>query len=130
MSMKKMKFNKNDKTWDVCKFYQIYMKNDIKMIKIIGMTDRESKNKNYLSWLCIYCEDNCEMPLNEFLLWDVYYQLNSLMEYCENNIEIEVPPYKCYEQANEWVKGDGNGSCFKKLLDLTEYTTCGYYYGY
>lgn len=128
--MKKMMFNKNDKDWDVCKFYQIYMYDDIKMIKFIGMTDRESKGKNYLSWICTYCGESCEMPLENFLLWDVYYQLESLMNSCDGNIECEVEPYECYMQVNKWIKGEGDGSYFKKLLDLTEYTPCGYYYGY
>ena len=69
------------------------------------------------------------MPLEEILLWDIYYQQNILFEN-SNNIEPEVTPDKCYTQVNEWVKGDGNGSLFKKLLDLTETTPCGYYYGY
>lgn len=127
--MKKMEFEKNNHVWNLCTFYLIYMQNDVKMIKFIGMTDRESKGKDYLSWICIYCDDLCEMLLEEFLLWDVYYQFNNLMQGCDN-IEIEVEPYECYEQANKWVKGDGNGSYFKKLLDITENTPCGYYYGY
>lgn len=130
MNMKKMMFDKNDKTWDVCKFYTIYTEDNIKMIKIIGMTDRKDNGKNYLSWMCTYCEDNCAMPLEQFLLWDVYYQLDFLMESCNKNIEVDMNPYKCYEQVNKWVKGDGNGSYFKKLLDLTKNTPCGYYYGY
>ena len=126
---KTTRFDKKSKEWNLCKFYQIYMQNDIKMIRFIGMTDRVSSGKGYLSWICTYCSDDCEMPLEDFLLWDVYYQLNSLLETCDNK-DVEVEPYECYAQANEWVKADGEGSCFKKLFDLTEYTPCGYYYGY
>jgi hypothetical protein len=125
-----MKFDKESKEWEICRFYKIYLDNDIKMIKIIGFTDRASMGKTYLSWICTYCEESCEMPLDKFLLWDVYYQLNFLMEKCTQNIEVEVEPYECYEQANKWVLADGNGSTFKKLLDLTKSTPCGYYYGY
>ena len=125
---KKMKFEKNE-GWKLCTFYYIYMNNDIKMIKIIGTTDRGDTGKNYLSWLCTYCAKDCEMPLENFLLWDVYYQKNFLLESCKN-IEMEMTPLDCYNQANEWIKGDGHGSYFKKLLDLTENISCGYYYGY
>lgn len=127
--MKKMQFDKKDKDWDVCKFYLIYMHNDIKMIKFIGFTDRQSQGKGYLSWICTYCEESCEMPLEDFLLWDVYYQFSSLMKSCENE-DVELNPYECFNQANKWVKGDGSGSWFKKLFDLTENASCGYYYGY
>lgn len=126
--MKKMNFDKKEK-WDLYSFYCIYMENDIKMIKFIGVTDRGVTNKNYLSWLCVFCEENCKMPLEDFLLWDVYYQKDILFKNT-NNIETEMPPLECYTQVNKWVKGDGDGSMFKKLLDLTESTLCGYYYGY
>ena len=128
--MKTTNFSKKDKTWDCCNFYKIYINNNIKMIKFIGITDRKSTGKDYLSWICTYCKDSCEMSLEDFLLWDVYYQLNVLIQRCDDNVESEVEPYECYRQANEWVKGDGEGSFFKKLLDLTEHTPCGYYYGY
>lgn len=126
--MKKITFDKKD-AWDVCVFYKIYIREDVKIIKIIGLTDRASQGKDYLSWLCTYCEENCEMPLTEFLLWDVYYQKHLLLESCDN-VEKELEPYECYNQANEWLKGDGDGSYFQKLLDLTEDASCGYYYGY
>ena len=125
--MKKICFDKQDKKWDCCKFYKIYIKNDIKTIRMIGMTDRCPMEKSYLSWICTYYDDNCEMPLEDFLLWDVYYQLDQLTE---KSYDVEMEPYDCFEQANAWVKGDGNGSTFKKLLDLTNDTFCGYYYGY
>lgn len=125
--MKTMKFDKKSKDWNLCTFYRIYMKGNIKTIQFIGMTDKESRGKGYLSWICTYCEDSCEMPLEDFLLWDVFYQLNFLMKSCTNK-DVELEPYDCYEQANEWVKGDGNGSYHKELTDLTEYTPCGYYY--
>lgn len=129
-TMKKMKFDKKSKEWNLCTFYRIYMKDNIKIIKIIGITGRASRGKEYLSWFCTYLSDDCEMPLEDFLLWDVYYQLDHLLKKCYENYDIEMEPYECYEQANKWVIGDGNGSYFKKMLDLTEYTPCGYYYGY
>jgi hypothetical protein len=99
------------------------------MIKIIGAIDRQSTGKNYLSWICIYYGNDCEMPLEDFLLWDVYYQMEQLLKdkYIE---EIEVEPYEGFSQANVWVKGDGDGSIFKRFLDITENIPCGYYYGY
>ena len=126
--MKKMSFDKKEK-WDLHTFYRIYMEDNVKMIKFIGMTDRGDAGKNYLSWFCVFCDERCKMPLEEFLLWDVYYQKDTLFKN-SNNIETEVSPLECYNQVNEWVKGDGNGSLFKKLFDLTENTLCGYYYGY
>lgn len=128
-TMKTMKFEKGNRMWDCCTFYRIYMKDNIKMIKFIGMTDRASNGKGYLLWLCTYCEDLCEMPLEDILLWDVYYQEEQLMRRCSKNYEIEMEPYDCYEQANKWVLGDGNGSYFKNLLKLTNDISCGYYYG-
>lgn len=128
MMTKKMKFKKNDK-WDLRTFYKIYMNNGIKMIRIIGFTNRGDAGKNYLSWFCIFCSEKCEMPLEDFLLWDVYYQEDYLLKKY-NNTEIELSPLECYNQANKWIEGDGNGSYFKKLIDLTENTPCGYYYGY
>lgn len=125
--MKKIQFDKKE-NWCLHTFYHIYMKDDIKMIRIIGQTDRMSTDKDYLSWICVYCNDECEIPLNDLLLWDVYYQLNSLLE--DNVSEIKVPPTICFNQSNEWLKGDGEGSYFLKLLKLTEDTPCGYYYGY
>ena len=127
---KMMSFEKRSKDWEVTKFYKIYLKDNIKTIKFIGMTDRKDTNKEYLSWIGVYCKEDCEVPVEEFLLWDVYYQFNLLMEKCKNNVEIELEPYECYEQANIWVKGDGNGSIFLRLVDITEDTPCGYYYGY
>lgn len=130
-NMKKIfKFDKRDNSWELCKFYKIYMKDEVKMIKFFGMTDRCDTGKNYLSWICVYCKDDCEMPIEDFLLWDSYYQLDHLMENCEDNYEVELEPYECFEQVNKWVLADGNGSYFKKILDLTECTPCGYYYGY
>lgn len=130
IALKKMKFEQNSKDWNLCTFYKIYMENDVKMIKIIGITDRESRGKNYLSWICTFCEEDCKITLEQLLLWDVYYQLDLLMSRCNNNIDVEVEPYECYEQANKWLIGDGSGSYFKKLIDLTENTPCDYYYGY
>lgn len=128
MSMKKMKFNKKEH-WDTCKFYQIYMKDDVKMIKFIGITDRESQGKGYLAWICTTCF-NCEMYLEDFLEWDIYYQYTKLMERCRNYIvEGEHEPQDAFDKANYWVRAKGEGSYNKNLLDLTEDTPCGYYYG-
>lgn len=129
-TMKTMSFEKRDKKWSNYIFYQIYIDvNNIKKIKFIGSTDREPLNKPYLSWVCKYYDEFCEISLEEFLLWDVYYQLDLLEKKYENKI-IEVEPWECYEQANKWVLGDGNGSYYKLLVDLTENIPCGYYYGY
>lgn len=128
--MKMMNFDKKDKNWDCCNFYQIYMKDDVKTIKFIGITDRASQGKGYLSWICITCGDSCEMSLEDFLEWDVYYQFTKLMERTEeDNIETDLPPQHAFIRANKWVLGDGNGSCFLNLLKITEDTPCGYYYG-
>ena len=53
--MKKMKFEKKE-NWNLYTFYYIYMNNNTKMIRIIGMTDRGATGKNYLSWFCTYVE--------------------------------------------------------------------------
>ena len=70
--MKKMKFDTKD-NWNLHTFYQIFLQDDVKMIRIIGALDRQSREKNYLSWICIYCKKDCVMPLEDFLLWDVYF---------------------------------------------------------
>ena len=127
--MKKTFFNKNE-NWDLKLFYTIYIENNIKIIKFIGETDRADTGKEYLSWICTYCDENCKMPLCDFLLWDVYYQRKCLFDSCNKNYDVELSPQECYNQANKWVKADGDGSLFKKLLDLTENTPCGYYFGY
>lgn len=127
-TMKKTQFEKKE-NWGEHTFYLIYIRDEIKMIKLIGALDRQSMDKSYLSWICIYCGDDCEMPLEDFLLWDVYYQKDHLLQNSHVE-EVEVEPYECFDQANKWVRGDGNGSTFRRFLDITENIACGYYYGY
>lgn len=124
---KTMKFNVKSKDWDLCTFYKIYMDGNIKKIKFIGTTNCTASTVDGVYWICTYCDDSCEMPLEEFLMWDVLYQENLLFKRCDNK-EIKVEPWECYEQANKWVKADGAGSTYKLIYDLTEYTSCGYYY--
>ena len=126
---KKIGYDKKEK-WTSHTYYQIYMEDEVKMIKIIGSTNRGDAGKPYLSWFCKFCKDDCIARLDDFLEWDVYYQLNALYENSTKIKEIEVEPYECFAQANLWVKADGNGSEFKRFIDLTEDVPCGYYYGY
>jgi len=127
--MKKMKFDKKE-DWCLYTFYQIYEKNEIKIIRLIGSTDRKSNNKNYLSWIITYYGDDCEMILKDFLLWDVYYQKEMMISDSTELEEKETSPEECFIQSNEWLKGNGNGSYFLKFLNITEDTPCGYYYGF
>ena len=127
--MKKTKFSKND-SWDATLFYQLYMKDGNKYIRFIGQTDRVATGRGYLSWLAIFFQEECEMLLEDFLEWDVYYQKSHLFERCEDTEEVELEPPECFAQANSWLLADGEGSEFKKLLDLKVDTPCGYYYGY
>ena len=123
---KKMFFEKNEQ-WNLVTFYRIYMEAGIKQIQIIGKTDREDRGKNYLSWICSDYEEECCMPIDKFLEWDVFYQLKMLTENMED-ADYEVEPWECYEQANTWIKGDGDGSVNLCLTKLTINTPCGYYY--
>ena len=127
--MKTMNFNQNDSNWHICTFYIIFIKDDKKYIKIIGSIDRVPNGEKYLAWLCSYYTEKCQMPLEQFILFSNYYQMEIL---CYNNIESEIitSPFCCFQQANEWVKADGKGSEFKKILDITKDTPCGYFYGY
>lgn len=128
MSKKVLKFEKKSHDWDGCIFYQIYEKENIKMIKFIGETSRFSTGKGYLGWAYAYY-NGIEMPLEDFLMWDANYQFVKLIERNEDLIyETEVEPYECYEQANEWVLADGNGSCHLRFSYLSEETSCGFYY--
>ena len=125
---KKTIFEKKEK-WVLHTFYQLYMQDNIKMIRLIGSTDRQPRSKNYLSWICIFYGSDCCMPLDEFLSWDVYYQMDNLIQNGTVR-EVEVEPEECFDQSNIWIKGDGTGSVLKNFLDLTENTACDYYYGY
>lgn len=111
-------------------FYRIYMRDGNKYIRFIGQTDRKSTGRGYLSWLAIFFQEECEMLLEDLLEWDVYYQMSRLLETCEDTVEKEFEPQECFTQANSWLLADGEGSEFKKLLDLKVDTPCGYYYGY